>query len=316
MVRGVVFALGACFIWGLIFVIPPFMTGFTSLEIALGRHLLYGTVSSLIFCKLHFQHKCRYPISIWIKAVYFSLISTIGYYTCVVLSLRHSTPAVCALILGISPVTIAFYGNWKQKETPFKSLIGPSLLIVLGLGIINIPHLQENDSASSYLLGVGFGFLALIAWSWYVVANARFLKHHPKVDASDWATLIGVATLFWVLTFALIFSVFFENQLQVEKYLTPSPELTRFLIGSSILGLLCSWGGASLWNRASLYLPVTLAGQLTIFETIFGVLFFYILAEHMPPTLEVVGIIILLSAVAYGIRQFARKKSYNNQIAP
>jgi drug/metabolite transporter (DMT)-like permease len=143
MFKGITFALSACFIWGLIFIVPQFMTGFTSIEVALGRYFLYGIISSLIFCKDKFQGACSYGKDIWIKALYFSLISTIGYYTSVVLALRYSTPAVCALILGISPISIAFYGNWKQKETTFRSLIFPSLLILIGLVIINIPHLEE-----------------------------------------------------------------------------------------------------------------------------------------------------------------------------
>ena len=95
MFKGVVFALGACFIWDLIFIVPQFMSGFSSIEVALGRYLMYGVVSSLFFCKSLFQKTCRYPRSIWIKALYFSLISTIGYYTFVVLALRYSTPAIC-----------------------------------------------------------------------------------------------------------------------------------------------------------------------------------------------------------------------------
>jgi drug/metabolite transporter (DMT)-like permease len=126
----------------------------------------------------------------------------------------------------------------------------------------------------------------------------------------------GVATLLWVVVFAIFLSVFFKNQLQMEKYLAPNLELARFLIGSAILGLLCSWVGAFLWNRASLYLPVSLAGQLTIFETIFGVIFVYILERHLPPVTESIGMAILLIAILYGIRQFARKKSFNDQIKP
>jgi len=316
MIRGVAFALGACFIWGLIFIVPQFMSGFTSIEVALGRYFMYGMISGLIFCRSIFQGKCRHSRAIWTKALYFSLVSTIGYYTFVVLALRYSTPAICALVLGISPITIAFYGNWRQKETTFRSLIVPSVLILIGLVIINIPNIKESSSISSYILGLVCSVLALIAWSWYVVANSRFLKDHPEVRSSNWSTLIGVATLFWVAIFALFLGVFFENQLQMEKYFTLSPDLTRFLIGSAVLGLLCSWVGAFLWNRASLYLPVSLAGQLTIFETIFGVLFVYLLERHMPPVMESVGIAVLLIAIVYGIRQFARKKSYNNQLTP
>jgi drug/metabolite transporter (DMT)-like permease len=316
MLSGVIFALSACFIWGLIFIVPQFMSGFSAIEVTLGRYLFYGLVSSLIFCKSKLQGSCKYSRSYWVKALYFSLVSTIGYYTFVVLALRYSTPAICALILGVAPIVIAFYGNWKQKETTFRSLIAPSLLILLGLVIINIPHLRDTASPSSYVLGLLCSLLALFAWSWYVVANSRFLKQNPKMRSSDWSTLIGVATLFWVVLFAIVLGLFSENQLHLEKYFTFNSELARFLIGSAILGLLCSWVGAFLWNRASLNLPVSLAGQLTIFETVFGVIFVYILERHLPPVTEAVGIGILLVAIIYGIRQFARKKPYNNQLKP
>jgi drug/metabolite transporter (DMT)-like permease len=308
--KGVAFALGACLIWGLIFVVPQFMTGFSSIEIALGRYLFYGIISSLIFLKAKAQGTCCHSQSIWIKALYFSLISTIGYYTFVVLALRYSSPAICALILGVSPVTIAFYGNWQQKETSFRSLITPSVLIFAGLVIINIPHLETSSSPSCYLLGLLFSFLSLIAWSWYVVANSKFLKQHPNVHSSDWSTLIGVTTLFWVIVFGILMSVFFENQLHMEKYFKLNNELKKFLIGSAILGLLCSWVGSFLWNQASLNLPVSLAGQLTVFETIFGVLFVYIINQSLPSSMESIGIVILLAAIVYGIRKFAKKQAY------
>ena len=193
------FALAACLVWGLIFVVPQFMTGFTPIEVALGRYVMYGGISVLIFCKSTLQGKFRYPRSIWAKALSFSFVSTIGYYTCVVLALRYASPSVCVLILGISPITIALYGNWKERETSFRSLAIPSALILLGLIIINAPHLQICASISSYVLGLFCTFLALIGWSWYVVANTRLLKEEPSLNPYDWPTLIGVAALFWVL---------------------------------------------------------------------------------------------------------------------
>lgn len=316
MFKGIAFALGACFIWGLIFVVPGFMSEFSPIEVSLGRFLVYGLVSALIFCKSKLQGSLRYPRAIWIKALHFSFIMTIGYYTLLVLALRHSTPTIGALILGISPITIAFYGNWKQKETTFKRLIIPSALILLGLVIINAPHLETSADISSYIFGLVCGFLALIAWSWFVVANAQFLKQNPKVGSSDWSTLIGVAALAWALFFILFLSVFFENQFDLKTYFTPGSELTRFLIGSAILGVLCSWVGAFLWNQASFHLPISLAGQLTIFETIFGVLFVYILERHLPSVTESIGIASLLIAIIYGIRQFSRKRAYESSLTP
>lgn len=305
--EGIAFALGACFVWGLIFVIPYFMKDFSSLEVVVGRYTFYGAISAAIFLKSKIQGSCNYPKHIWLKALYFSLMGTIGYYMFLVLAIRYSSPAICALVTGISPVAIAFYGNWRHKETHFKNLIIPSLLILMGLIIINIPEFLESPSPSSYILGLVFCFIALASWVWYVVANSKFLKFHPHVHSSDWSTLIGVCALLWACIFITLFGPFSGISFEITKYLS-----TEFLIGSALLGLICSWVGAFLWNKASFYLPVSLAGQLTIFETLFGVLFFYLFTQSLPPLIEVIGIITLLTAIVYGIRKFTKNKPLLN----
>lgn len=306
MFKGILYALAACFVWGLIFVVPMFMTDYTPVEVALGRYVTYGALSLLIF----FKSRCRYPKTIWIKATLYSFVYTMGYYLCVVLALRLSSPAICALILGLSPIAIAFYGNWQEKEISNKSLIVPSLLTLLGLILINIPGLQSAASPTTYVWGLFFGALALIGWSWYVVANSRFLKKQPLVDSSEWATLIGVTCLVWVALFGLFFGLFFPEQFSLHKCLTFSPD---FVIGSLVLGVISAWLGYYFWNKASLHLPISLAGQLTIFETIFGVIFFYMIEMKMPPLLECIGILLFLGAITYGVSQFStismRKKT-------
>ena len=309
MFAGIAYALTACFIWGLIFVVPEWMAGYTAIEVAIGRYIVYGSVSALFFFKMFLHKRVRFSRKVWFTALYFSLASTFGYYTCLVLGLRYASPAVCALVIGVSPITIAFYGNWQQKETAFKNLIIPSVLILIGLVIINVPHLETTDAPGIYALGLMFSVISLLCWSWYVVANARFMRYHPQIDPNEWSTLIGVATIFWVFVFTIILTLFFEDQFHMEKYFTPSDMLMSFWVGSLVLGLLCSWMGAFLWNKACLYLPVSLAGQMTVFETIFGVIFVYMVTQSVPSTLEIVGILILLTGVIVGIRHFSKKSA-------
>lgn len=306
MLRGILFALSACFIWGLIFIVPQFMTGFSPLEIALGRYAFYSLISLPIFLHKKMQGTCRYGLQIWIKALGLSLLPSFAYYIFVVLSLRYSTPAICAMILGISPITTAFYGNWKRKECTFKSLILPSVLVLIGLVIINVPSVLSTQSPSTYMLGLGCAFIALASWSWYVVTNAQFLKNNPEVKSSDWATVIGVATSFWVLLFGAVFIFFASESFELQKYTIFSESLAHFLVGTWILGLFCSWVGGTFWNRASTQLPVSLAGQLTIFETIFGLIFVYAFNQHLPPLFECIGIVFLLAAIICGIQRAAK----------
>jgi len=304
MIQGIAFALSACLFWGLIFIVPQFLENFSSVEVALGRYFFYAIISITIFARARLKGLCQYGRPIWFKALYFSLASTMVYYTALVLALRCCAPAICALVLGTSPIAIAFYGNWKNKECSNRSLILPSVLILLGLVIINVPHIEATDSISDYMLGLFCCLISLAAWSWYVVANSKFFQDNPHVSSNDWATLMGVSTLFWVVLCGSAFSL--TGVVQVEKFLTLSPELTSYLIGCGILGLFCSWIGGFLWNKASHYLPVTLAGQMTIFETIFGLLFVYLIAQEVPPFMECVGILVLLGAVGYGLTLSSR----------
>ena len=309
MVKGIAFALSACFIWGLIFVVPELMSGFSSIEVVLGRHFCYGILSVLIFAKSRFINCCNYPLHVWKKALLLALIMNIILYTFLVLSLRYATPAVTALILGLSPITISFWCNFKQKEISYTSLVLPSLAILLGLIMVNLPHLQSvaSDSITSYAFGLFSAVVALLAWTWYIVTNARFLKDNPTVLPKEWSTVLGVATLFWVIVLASILGLIFADSALLNKYLVYSEQLQSYIIGSLILGFLCSWVAAALWNNASFYLPVTMTGQLTIFETIFGVLFVYIFEQKIPLPLECAGIITMLVAIIWGIRVVAKQ---------
>ena len=148
---GIVYALSACLIWGLIFIIPQFMDSYNSLEIAIGRYWFYGAVL-LFLIKALIKGTCRYPLHVWVKAFVLSLLA--GYYLWVVLAIRYTTPAVRALVLGVSPITIAFYGNWLEKEDNFKQLVVPSILILLGLVMINVPYISIESGSWEYAIGL------------------------------------------------------------------------------------------------------------------------------------------------------------------
>lgn len=300
MFKGTVFALSACFIWGLIFVVPQFMSNFSPIEIVVGRYCVFGSISLLFLFRERLRGFCSYPLSVWMYALFLSFLA--GYYLWVVLGIRYASPEICALICGISPITIALYGNWKQKECNFKLLILPSLLMLAGLVMVNAPRLTTADVPSEYIIGLICSLISLASWSAYVVLNSRYLKNNPTIRSDDWATMQGVTTLCWVAIFGIGYGLYSWESMDVQKYLTWNEDTMSFLIGCTILGLFCSWVGATLWNKASIYLPVSISGQLMIFETIFGVLFVYLLNQELPSLLESLGIVLLLGAVIHGIR--------------
>lgn len=303
MLKGVGCVLAACFLWGLIFVIPQTMPTFSSMEVVLGRYFFYGLISCLICLKTGL--KISNPVPVLKKAFYFSFISTFGYYTLVVFALRLAPPAICTLLVGISPICIALYGNFREQEIEYKKLFLPSVLIFVGLITMNISYFHTTSISIYYFVGCLFSLVALVLWCWYVVANYRFLNEHPEINSESWSTIIGLVTIFWVLLVGSI--LYFTNQLSLERYFHWNDELKGFLFGSACLGFLCSWVGAYLWNKANLYLPVSLAGQFTVFETIFGVLFVYLFNQSMPTMIESIGIFIILFGIIFCIRSYASK---------
>lgn len=304
MSKGILYALAACVIWGLIFIIPEFIIGYNALEICLGRYFVYGTVSGCIFLSLRLNGQCNHPLNIWLKALGYSLFISIQYYTLLVLSVRFSTPAISALILGLSPIAIAFYGSWKEKEKDVGYLVLPSILILLGLIAINAPQIQ-GEKLYDYLLGILFAFGALACWTWYVVYNSKFLKDNPHVSSSDWSTMIGASGFVWVMLLAPVLHLF--ELVNFNKFTEWTPLLSHYIVGCLVLGMLCSWVGGYFWNNASLNLPVAIAGQLTIFETVFGVAFFYIIEQRFPSLPDCIGISLFFLAVGLCIRARAKR---------
>lgn len=317
MIIGVSLVLAACFIWGLIFVIPQFLIGFSPIEVALGRYFVFGTISLIIMLISGFKKWRHLSLSIWKKAMVYALIVNIVYYLFLVLGLRYSNPSVIALIIGISPISIAFYGNWRNRECDFKQLILPSCLIAIGIVLVNLEAIQMHENMiilHEYVFGLCCGFLSLIAWNWFVVSNAEFLKENPTLPPGDWATLIGVGTLLWVAVIGSL--VWISRSIEpLNQHLELNQELKWFLIGSLTLGFICSWVGSYLWNSASKFLPVSFAGHLTIFETLFGLMFIYLYESRYPTKMELIGIMTLLSGVIMSIYIFKRVSTrliYNN----
>jgi drug/metabolite transporter (DMT)-like permease len=68
------------------------------------------------------------------------------------------------------------------------------------------------------------------------------------------------------------------------------------------MGLLASWLGTWLWNRAAERLPTALSGQLIVFETIAALVYVFVLRGQAPDAITLLGIALLLIGVLAGIR--------------
>lgn len=301
----------ACLLWGMTFVVPQFLASFTPLELALGRFFCFGLLSFVLLMTTRRELIRSLPLKIWGTALLFCLVMNYGYYSTLSLGLRYSNPSVITLLIGVSPISIAFYGNWLQKEGHGKKLIVPSLLIFLGLIFINMDSLfisYEIESTKEYMIGLGAGLFALGAWTWFAVANARFLRKHPQIDPREWTSLMGIVTFFCSMLGIMVLFALSERE-YLEKFSFQNPEFIQFIIGSLVTAVCCSWIAYSLWNYASLSVPLSLMGQLAIFETIFGLIFVYMFEGRFPTYYEVAGISIIMVGIFVGISMLNKTKT-------
>lgn len=300
MFKGIISILVATLCWGFIFVIPMFMEGFDPIEVTLGRFFSFGLISLIVLILNKRYLLQRAYAKHWIKAFWYGFISSLVCYSGMVFCMRYTSPSISALIYGISPIIIALLGNWQKREYRYRDFFFPAMLTVIGITLTNLKAFETSTvSLPLYAFGFVCGFIGLFSWTWYAVRNAKYQEENPGLPVLDWIVMLGVAILCLVISIAVPMAVF-------------KPDLSHFickefLIGSFILGSVCSWLPFFLWNKGTLLVPISLAGQLTIFETIFGLLFIYMIESRLPSLFEFIGIVALFAGVLTAFKTLKKR---------
>jgi drug/metabolite transporter (DMT)-like permease len=298
---GVAMGVAANLTWGLAFLVPVLLAEFSPIAVTLGRYFCYGLVSLAILGFTGTRLRGHgWPV--WRACLAFGVAGNVGYYFFLVQGIALVGAPVVAVIIGTLPVTVALYGNWLRQEFPFRQLALPIGLILVGLVTVNLTELDWSGlggrSPQAQLLGICCALVALALWTWFGVANAGFLKANPRISSAQWSTLVGVATFGLSVLAAPLLLVTGDG---VTRGIAGS--LWWLLLGSVVLGVVVSWGGTLLWNRASSLLPVSVAGQLIVFETISGLTYVFLASGKAPSPAAIVGMAVVLAGVLVGIRQ-------------
>ncbi|KAB2844991.1 MAG: EamA/RhaT family transporter, partial [Burkholderiales bacterium] len=169
-------------------------------------------------------------------------------------------------------------------------------------------------AGADYLLGGLMAIGALVAWTWYPVRNARWLRRRPQLASSTWATAQGMATLPLAALGMAGMMVWNAAAGAAAPLLGPRPVV--FVAWMLMIGLTASWLGTLLWNRASQLLPTALAGQLIVFETLAALAYAFIWQGAWPAATVAAGIALLVAGVVLGVRAFARPPTCEQVIEP
>ncbi|WP_429079563.1 DMT family transporter [Aeromonas bivalvium] len=302
MLLGVLFALLAGLMWGLIFVAPLLVDGYPPALLASGRYLAFG----LIVLPLAWRARKRLAAlsaSDWREALALTLVGNLVYYFCLSGAILRIGSPLAAMLIGTLPVVTALaanrlYGAWDGRLS--RARLYPALLLMAaGLYLVNRTELTwQAETRTDQLLGLALAVAAVLCWTWYPLRNARWLREHPGRSPALWATAQGLVTLPVALVAYL--GSLGHLALSAPDFPLPfGPTPLRFVLLMGAVGLFCSWLGTLCWNEASQRLPTVLVGPLIVFETLAGLLYVFMLRGAMPPMITLAGVVCLVAGVLY-----------------
>lgn len=295
MTAGILFALAAGLAWGLVFVAPLMLPEYSPLSLTIGRYLAFGLVA-LVAWPRDRASVATLTRADWIEATRLSLVGNFLYYAALAASLQLAGGTLPSLIIATLPIVIPICANLGAREMAWSRLAPSLALILVGILLVN----RLDAPRADWPLGLTFAIIALGAWTWYPIRNARWLKRNPRVPASAWATAQGIVTLPIALAGALIWMVATGNGPIAALGARPAEFVGLVLT----IGLVSSWIGTLFWNAASARLPTTLAGQLLVFEALAALGFNYAWRGEWPSAGVLVGVLLLVAGVVVGVRRF------------
>jgi drug/metabolite transporter (DMT)-like permease len=309
MWQGVMCGLLAGAMWGMVFVAPEFLRAFTPLEMACGRYICYGLIAAAAMSTRLPPLLRRLDRSDVVAMIKHALAGNIVYYMLLALGVKLAGVAATSLIIGVLPISVTLVGHKDQGSVPLRQLILPLLLVAAGIACINIDVFTHDAGnglpLASKLIGVLCATCALACWTWYSVDNARYLKRNPHFSSGEWSALYGVSSGLIALVIALAALAVFHGDVTGAAGVASGRDWGLFWIVNAVIALGASAIGNHLWNVASRKVPLTLAGQLILFETLFALLYGFIYKQQWPRGLEVAAMVLLVAGVMWSVRVHA-----------
>ena len=310
-------AIAAGALWGLVFIAPLLLHDYPALILSVGRYAAFG----LIAIPLAWRDRsaiARLTRADWLVAGSLSLVGNMIYYAFLAAAIQAAGAPLPTMIIGTLPVVIALCSNVHSRQIAWHTLALSLPTIAAGILLVNRDELAAItgvEQQRSLVWGALLALVAVICWTWYPIRNSLWLQRHPAVSSSTWATAQGIATLpLALLGGVVLFAVaqglpdFWLSDNALARYQWPlGAEPVLFVTLMLVLGLLASWLGTVLWNRASQLLPTALAGQLIVFETLAALLYAFILRQTLPAIGTLLGIGLLVLGVIVAVRSFRVK---------
>lgn len=307
MISGVLYALLAGLMWGLIFVGPLLVPEYPAVLQSMGRYLALGLIA-LPLAWLGRARLRQLNGKDWWTALALTMMGNLIYYFCLASAIQRTGAPVSTMIIGTLPVVLPVCANLlyskRDGKLPWRRLFPALICIALGLVCVNVAELQHglpDFSPWRYGSGIVLALIAVVCWAWYALRNARWLRENPDKPPMMWATAQALVTLPLSLVGYIAACWWLQGQ-HLNFPLPFGPRPAVFIALMLAIAVLCSWVGALCWNVASQRLPTVILGPLIVFETLAGLLYTFLLRQSLPPLLTLSGILLLVFGVVSAVR--------------
>ena len=137
MLSGVLFALAAGLMWGLVFVGPLLLPDYPAALQTFGRYLAFGLIA-LPLAFIDRQDIQSLSRSDWLMALKLAAIGNVLYYLFLASAIQRAGGALPTMIIGTLPVVIAISANLfnhqRDGRFPWRQLLPPLGLTVAAVG--------------------------------------------------------------------------------------------------------------------------------------------------------------------------------------
>lgn len=290
--RGVAFGVGAGAAWGLVFLAPELASDFSPMQLSAARYLAYGLFAVALVAPRWRSLAPRIGRAEWWALLRLSLLGNIVYYVLLASAVQLGGVAMTSLVIGFLPVAVTLIGSRGHGAVPLRRLAPTLVLGVAGIACVGWQTLGVPSTlpAATRLTGFLCALGALASWTAYAVGNSRWLARLHHVSSHDWSLLTGLVTG----ALALLLAVpAFAGGVGAHT----GAQWLRFVGVSAGVAVVASILGNALWNRASRLLPLTMIGQMILFETLFALLYGFLWEARWPTALEALAMVLVGASV-------------------
>lgn len=300
MIVGVLAGLLTCALWGLTFVAPRTIAPFTTWDLTVARYGLYGVASLFLMLHPRFRPK-RMSGAQLVIGFLLGVLAAPGYFVCAAFAVQSAGAAVPPLIIGLAPALLAIVANRQDATMPWRVLVWPLGLILIGLLTVNLDALRSPGAVGGPhpWLGLALSIVALAAWVGFGFINAAVMRGRSPPDGLHWTGLQGLGAGCGALLLIPVTS-------PAAIATAPAAAGLVFWTWVVVMGIVGSWLATWCWVVASRSLPLGLLSQLIVAETVFGLLYGFLYERRLPTMPEWMGGGLQLAGVALAIALFSR----------